>query len=102
MPPLALVILTRLGIPVSTSLLVLTAFKGLVAHQQGKDPKSAIDLFESMMKKSLVGYAIAFVLGLVIFYLVLHNQKGAARSYPAQPDGQRQDHHHLKSSPKSR
>ncbi|MGB0413802.1 MAG: hypothetical protein ACPGJU_05090 [Coraliomargarita sp.] len=72
LPPLALVILTRLGIPVSTSLLVLTAFKGLVAHQQGKDPKSAIDLFESMMKKSLVGYAIAFVLGLVIFYLVLY------------------------------
>ncbi len=72
LPPLALVILTRLGIPVSTSLLVLTAFKGLVANQQGKDAKSAIDLFESMMKKSLVGYAIAFVLGLVIFYLVLY------------------------------
>jgi len=72
LPPLALVILTRLGIPVSTSLLVLTAFKGLVAFQQGQDTKSAIDLFESMMRKSLVGYAIAFLLGLAIFYLVLH------------------------------
>lgn len=71
LPPLALVILTRMGIPVSTSLLVLTAFKGMVAFQQGKDPKSAVDLFTSMMKKSLVGYAIAFALGLLIFYLVL-------------------------------
>ncbi|MGB0263261.1 MAG: hypothetical protein ACPGCT_00440 [Opitutales bacterium] len=71
LPPLALVILTRMGIPVSTSLLVLTAFKGLVSFQQGDDPKAAVDLFTSMMKKSLVGYAIAFVLGLAIFYLVL-------------------------------
>ena len=71
LPPLALVILTRFGIPVSTSLLVLTAFKGLVAFQQGENSKSAMDLFAGMMKKSLVGYAIAFVLGLLIFYLVL-------------------------------
>ncbi|BCX49678.1 hypothetical protein HAHE_35860 [Haloferula helveola] len=70
LPPLALVLLTRAGIPVSTSLLVLTAFKGLVAAQQGKSAQGAIDLFGSMMQKSLVGYAIAFVLGLVIFFLV--------------------------------
>ena len=63
LPPLCLVILTRMGIPVSTSLLVLTAFKGLVAQQQGKDAKGAVELFASMMQKSLVGYAIAFVLG---------------------------------------
>ncbi len=72
LPPLILVFLTRLGIPVSTSLLVLTAFKGLVAQQQGKDPSSAVDLFTSMMKKSLVGYAIAFAIGLLIFYAVLY------------------------------
>ena len=71
LPPLCLVILTRYGIPVSTSLLVLTAFKGLVAAQMGKDAKGAADLFASMMEKSLVGYAIAFVLGLVIFAAVL-------------------------------
>ncbi len=71
LPPLVLVILTRRGIPVSTSLLVLTAFKGMVSFQQGQDPKAAVDLFSAMMKKSLVGYAIAFVLGLAIFYLVL-------------------------------
>jgi phosphate/sulfate permease len=72
LPPLCLVILTRMGIPVSTSLLVLTAFKGLVAQQQGKNPEAAVDLFKSMMQKSLVGYAIAFVLGLALFYLVIY------------------------------
>lgn len=71
LPPLALVILTRMGIPVSTSLLVLTAFQGLVAHQQGKSAKGALDLFSGMMQKSLVGYAIAFAVGIVIFALVL-------------------------------
>lgn len=71
-PPLCLVILTRMGIPVSTSLLVLTAFKGLIAAQQGKTPKGAVDLFNSMMQKSLVGYAIAFVLGLVLYASVIY------------------------------
>lgn len=70
LPPLALVILTRLGIPVSTSLLVLTGFKGIVAAQAGESSSGALDLFGTMMEKSLVGYLIAFVLGLVIFWLV--------------------------------
>ncbi|WP_309397828.1 hypothetical protein [Cerasicoccus maritimus] len=70
LPPLALVILTRWGIPVSTSLLVLTGFKGIVAAQEGGSYTEAVDLFKSMMEKSLVGYAIAFILGLVIVVLV--------------------------------
>ena len=72
LPPLCLVILTRMGIPVSTSLLVLTGFKGLVAAQQGKTPGAAVDLFKSMMEKSLVGYAIAFLLGLILFFVVIY------------------------------
>jgi hypothetical protein len=71
-PPLCLVILTRMGIPVSTSLLVLTAFKGLIAAQQGKNPEAAVDLFNSMMRKSLVGYAIAFIVGFAIYALVVY------------------------------
>ncbi len=71
LPPLCLVILTRMGIPVSTSLLVLTGFKALVARQEGQDPSTAVALFTDMMKKSLVGYGIAFTLGLIIFFLVL-------------------------------
>jgi hypothetical protein len=69
-PPLALVILTRRGVPVSTSLLVLTAFKALVAQQQGKDPVHAVALFGTMMQKSLVGYALAFAVGLVVYLFV--------------------------------
>ncbi len=72
LPPLCLVILTRMGIPVSTSLLVLTAFKGLVAAQQGKSGGQAVDLFKSMMEKSLVGYAIAFLVGLILFFAVIY------------------------------
>ena len=71
-PPLCLVILTRMGIPVSTSLLVLAGFKGLVAAQQGHSSGAAIDLFKTMMQKSLVGYGIAFVLGLVLFFAVIY------------------------------
>lgn len=71
LPPLALFILTRMGIPVSTSLLVLTGFKGIVAAQQGDSHVKALELFGSMMQKSLVGYFIAFALGFIIFWLVV-------------------------------
>ena len=71
LPPLCLVILTRMGIPVSTSLLVLTGFKALVAQQSGEDARTAVELFKTMMQKSLVGYAIAFILGMLIVFFVL-------------------------------
>ncbi len=56
-PALALLFLTRLGIPVSTSFMVLA----LVATMNG---------LGSMMQKSLIGYGLAFGVGLVL-YLVL-------------------------------
>ena len=84
LPPLCLVILTRMGIPVSTSLLVLTAFKGLVAAQQGKTPKAALDLFESMMLKSLVGYGIAFGVGILLYAAVIYLME---RKVAAEKDG---------------
>ncbi len=89
-PPLALVILTRFGIPVSTSLLVLTGFKGLVAAQQGKDAKGALDLFQGMMEKSLSGYAIAFVLGLIIFGVVVGTLE---KKFAAEPLEKRENPH---------
>ena len=49
-PPLALLILTRFGIPVSTTFLVLTIFATLGGLM-------------SMLEKSLIGYALAFVVG---------------------------------------
>ena len=55
-PPLALVILTRMGVPVSTTFLVLTVF--------------AASNIEAMLVKSLAGYAVAFVTALLLFRLV--------------------------------
>lgn len=57
LPPLALLIITRLGVPVSTSFMVLTVF-------------AAVDGFTSMLGKSLTGYGLAFLVGLLV-YLVL-------------------------------
>jgi len=56
LPPLAILILTKFGIPVSTTFLVLTTFK----------PSN----FDDMLTKSLGGYVLAFVLGLLVAGLV--------------------------------
>jgi len=91
LPPLALVLLTRGGVPVSTSLLVLTAFKGLVSAQQGKDAAGAIDLFGDMMLKSLAGYGLAFGTGLLVVLLVT----GALeKRFFNEPEEQRSRPHH--------
>ena len=56
LPPLVLMVLTRTGIPVSTSFLVLTFFK----------PKGLYD----MTMKSILGYALAFCVAILIWQLV--------------------------------
>ena len=55
-PPFALLLLTRWGIPVSTTFLTLTIFA----------PKA----LESMLLKSLLGYATAFVVAIIVYKLV--------------------------------
>lgn len=57
LPPLALVIITRFGIPVSTSFMVLTVF-------------ATVGGMTSMLQKSLTGYMLAFAVGLIL-YLIL-------------------------------
>lgn len=75
-PPLVLVLLTRRGIPVSTSLLVLSAFATLSAMQAG-DPVAmfsaggSADVFSSMLKKSVVGYILAAAVGLLAYGAVV-------------------------------
>jgi hypothetical protein len=54
-PPLTLLFLTRAGVPVSTTFLVLTVF--------------APGNLEQMLVKSLSGYALAFVAGFVVYRL---------------------------------
>jgi hypothetical protein len=56
LPPLVLMLLTRTGIPVSTSCLVLTFFK----------PKGLV----AMTLKSILGYALAFLLAIIVWQFV--------------------------------
>ncbi|USN87859.1 MAG: hypothetical protein H6779_00225 [Candidatus Nomurabacteria bacterium] len=55
--PLALVLLTRFGIPVSTSLLVLSAFASSI-------------VFSSILTKSALGYGIAAVTAYVLWVII--------------------------------
>lgn len=56
LPPLVLLLVTRVGIPVSTSFLILTFFQ----------PKGLYD----MVVKSMSGYLVAFVTAIVIYFFV--------------------------------
>ena len=58
-PPLVLLLLTRRGVPVSTTFLTLTLFA----------PKA----LPSMLVKSLCGYATAFVVAILVYRLVTRN-----------------------------
>ena len=55
-PPLFIILLTRFGVPVSTTFLVLTVF--------------APAAFGQMLTKSLIGYAVAFVVGFLAYRFV--------------------------------
>ncbi len=57
LPPLVLLIITRLGIPVSTSFMVLTIF-------------ASVGGLGSMIEKSLFGYGLAFLTGLLVYFVV--------------------------------
>lgn len=63
LPPLVLLFLTRFGIPVSTTFLVLTVF----AMSGGSDTEGVMP---SMLIKSLMGYGVAFASGAVIWLLI--------------------------------
>ena len=60
-PPLALLVLTRLGVPVSTTFLVLTVF-AVTGGQPGN--------LDAMLAKSATGYLVAFAAAIVLFRLV--------------------------------
>ncbi|MEO0712930.1 MAG: hypothetical protein AAFS03_09385 [Pseudomonadota bacterium] len=57
LPPLVLLVITRFGVPVSTSFMVLTVFATVAG-------------LTSMLQKSLIGYGLAFVVGLVVYLIV--------------------------------
>lgn len=63
LPPLALLILTRFGIPVSTTFIVLTIFT-LTGGA------ATAGVLGDMVLKSVVGYLVAFTTGGIIFVLI--------------------------------
>lgn len=63
LPPLVLIFLTRFGIPVSTTFLVLTVF----ALSGGSATEGVMS---SMLIKSLTGYVVAFAAGAAVWLLI--------------------------------
>jgi len=71
LPPLVLLIITRYGIPVSTTFMILTLFSlEKIPNDLGSMVGSAFDTdakLGGMIQKSIMGYIIAFVSALVIY-----------------------------------
>ncbi|HPE47630.1 MAG TPA: hypothetical protein PLR76_04505 [Hyphomonas sp.] len=65
LPPLILLIITRYGIPVSTTFLVLTLFA-----LSGGAATSGVLI--SMLVKSALGYVVAFGVGVVVWVVISH------------------------------
>ncbi len=64
-PPLVLLIVTRIGIPVSTSFMVLTFVSTVSAVELQENAQ-----FTEMLLKSMQGYGLAALTGLVIFLAI--------------------------------
>jgi hypothetical protein len=69
--PIFLLILTRLRMPVSTTFLILSAFA------------TSSDAILGVLGKSLIGYFIAFIVALIIWFLVAYAVKNLFKGKPA-------------------
>lgn len=74
LPPLVLMLITRVGIPVSTTFMVLTLFSlNKIPNDLGSMMASVFDSdakLGGMIQKSIMGYIIAFSSAIVIYVLV--------------------------------
>ena len=59
LPPIILILLTRWGIPVATTFLVLSVFS-----------VSDVSVIWMMLTKSVLGYAIAFIVAIIIYNII--------------------------------
>ena len=75
LPPLVLMLLTRTGIPVSTSFLILTFFA----------PKGLTDMIE----KSLLGYVVAFATAIALYAAIARTLSRRFLTSPLAPDRRR-------------
>ena len=74
LPPLVLLFITRLGIPVSTTFMILTLFSlSDIPGELGAMMSSTVDTSSKlggMIQKSMMGYIIAFTSALVIYLAI--------------------------------
>jgi len=75
LPPLVLMIITRVGIPVSTSFLILTFFQ----------PKGLYD----MVIKSMSGYVVAFVTAIILYLFITKSLEKKFASIPITDNGKK-------------
>ena len=74
-PPIALMIITQIGFPVSTTFIILSVF-------------SSSQVIEKMLIKSVAGYVIAFLFALIVYLLIARKieAKSAAEFYTISPE----------------
>ncbi|RMG23004.1 MAG: hypothetical protein D6730_15310 [Bacteroidetes bacterium] len=72
LPPIILLVITRLGIPVSTTFLILSFF--------------SISSFPGMLNKSLVGYALAFVVSVGVYLIISQGVEKLFQQRPLDSD----------------
>lgn len=74
LPPLVLLIITRYGIPVSTTFMILTLFSlSSIPNDLGSMIESVFDTKQKlggMINKSIMGYLVAFFSAIVIYSLI--------------------------------
>jgi hypothetical protein len=75
-PPVALVIITQVGFPVSTTFLILSVF-------------SSGQVIEKMLVKSVAGYAIAFLFALIVYLIIARKVEVKSKEVKLQLKGQR-------------
>lgn len=76
LPPLVLLIITRLGVPVSTTFMALTVF-------------ATVGGLTSMLQKSLTGYGLAFLVGLLVYLAVVKTLEKHFRDTKLEDDAPR-------------
>lgn len=73
-PPVILIVITRFGIPVSTTFMILALFS---LHRVPNNPTEMLSslisgktLLGEMIQKSLIGYVVAFLFALIVFIVI--------------------------------
>ncbi len=89
-PPLALLVITRFGVPVSTTFMILTLFS--LSSVPNNLPEMVGSVFDTssklgaMIHKSLIGYLVAFFSAIVIYVLITKVTEKRFLDKPLQDD----------------